>query len=121
MSAFARRIRPYVDAELAAARHAERAGDAAAAFAHLQRAHVLGQASTLHHVRVHWRMLGWGWRQRRRRECLGQLLRIAGAATKTAFGLVPAGNTGGTDVSPFRPLPVPPDLARLIEHARSGR
>jgi hypothetical protein len=50
----------------------------------------------------------------------GQLFRIFGAATKTAFGLVPAGNTGGTDVSPFRTMPIPTDLQTLMRAARSN-
>lgn len=120
MSSFARRIRPHVDAELEAARQAERTGDAAGAFVHLERAHVLGQASTREHVRVHWQMFAWGWRQRRARECIGQIPRLIGAATKTAIGWVPAGNTGGSNVSPIRPMPVAPELAMLIERARSG-
>jgi hypothetical protein len=96
----------------------ERAGDPQAAFAHLERAHVLGQASTLHHVRVHLRMLAWGWRRRSPREVLGQITRVIGAATKTALGWVPTGNTGGANVSPFRSMPVPPDLAQHIHRAR---
>ena len=110
---FARRIRPHVDAELERA-----AADPQAGFAHLERAHVLGQASTREHVRVHWHMLRWGWRRRDAREVLGQVLRIAGAATKTVFGLVPAGNTGGADVSPLRRMPVPPDLEAILREAR---
>ena len=120
MSTFGRNIRPHVNAELQAATAAETCGQSAEAFAHLERAHVLAQASTVQHVRVHWRMFTWGWRQRSVRECLGQLLRIVGAATKTAFVLVPAGNTGGSNISPFKPLPVAPELAMLIERARSS-
>jgi hypothetical protein len=119
VSTFARNIRPHVDAELRLAAAAEAHGQAAEAFAHLERAHVLGQASTVQHVRVHWCMFVWGWRQRSLRECLGQTLRIVGAATKTAFGLVPSGNTGGSNVSPFKPLPVAPELAALIRSAQA--
>jgi hypothetical protein len=118
VSTFARNIRPHVQAELGLAAEAEGRGQAAEAFAHLERAHVLGQASTVQHVRVHWRMFVWGWRQRSVRECLGQVPRIVGAATKTAFGLVPSGNTGGSNVSPFKPLPVSPELAALIRSAQ---
>ena len=114
---FGRRIRPHVQAELEAAAASERAGDAAVAFEHLERAHVLGQASTVEHVRVHFRMLLWGLRQRQPAEIGGQLLRIVGAAALTPFGLIPEGNTGGSDISPFRPVIVPPDLARLIAAA----
>jgi hypothetical protein len=112
MSNFADNIRPFVDAELAAAEQ-----DLQDGFAHLERAHVIGQASTREHVRVHWRMLCWGWRNRDAREVLGQIFRLAGAATKTFIGLVPEGNTGGSNVSPFRPMPVSPELAALIAQA----
>lgn len=119
MSRFAQRIRPHVDRELAAAREADLKGDSRLAFMHLERAHVLGQASTVQHVRVHVRMLAWGLRHRRPREVLGQLLRIVGAATKTVIW-IPVGNTGGANVSPIRPMPVAPDLAQLIADARHG-
>lgn len=117
---FARRMRPHVDAELRAATATEARGDAAAAFAHLERAHVLGQSATALHVRVHWRMFVWGWRRRSLRECLGQLLRLVGAATKTAVGLVPPGNTGGANVSAFRPMAIAPELAALLRAANAG-
>lgn len=121
MPSFRTRILPAVDAELEAARAARRRGDAAAAFGHLERAHVLGQASTRLHVRVHWLMFLWGLRQRSPREVIGQALRIVGAATKTPFGLVPRGNTGGSKVNPLRPLPIPSELQRLLDAARPGR
>jgi hypothetical protein len=120
MSNFSRRIRPFVSAELDRALEAEREGDPSLAFKHLERAHVLGQGSTREHVRVHWLMLVWGARQGRVGEVLGQLLRLVGAASKTAVGLVPSGNTGGSNISPFKPLPVPPDLAAIIAAAREG-
>ena len=115
MSRFAENIRPFVDAELRAA-----ALDSQNEFAHLERAHVLGQASTREHVRVHWRMLRWAWRHRDLREFSGQLLRIVGASTKTFIGLVPAGNTGGANVSAVRTMPIDPELAAIIEMARGG-
>ena len=118
MNDFARRIRPHVDAELARADDLLARGDAASAFRHLERAHVLGQASTREHLRVHWRMLLWGVQRRAPREIAGQITRILGAATKTFAGWVPAGNTGGAGVSPLRPMPVPEDLAALIASAR---
>ena len=114
MHAFKRKIRPHVEAELERSERALRGRDAAMAFSALERAHVLGQSVTSLHVRVHWRMFTFGWRQRNPRECAGQVLRLVGAATKTAFGLVPAGNTGGSNVSPFRALPVEPELAARI-------
>jgi len=115
---FSQRIRPFVDAELSAARACAAAGDDATAFGHLERAHVAGQAATTQHVRVHWAMLRWGLARRDAREVFGQLFRIAGAATKTVFGLVPQGNTGGANVSAVKPMPIPPDLAEVIAVAQ---
>jgi hypothetical protein len=122
MSEFGRRIRPYVESEILAAREAESRGQPDVAFSHLERAHILGQASTVEHVRAHWHMLLWSIRQRNVREGLGQLVRIVGAAISTAVGLVPQGNTGGTNVNPFKSMPLPPELASRIREVRtSGR
>ncbi len=120
MSEFGRRIRPYVEREIRAAYQAEAEGKPEVAFSHLERAHILGQTSTVEHVRVHWHMFLWSIRQRDVRECLGQLLRIVGASIGTALGLVPLGNTGGTNVKPFESMPIPPELAALIEKARAS-
>lgn len=118
MSRFHDRIRPAVEAELEAARRADQLGDAAAAFECLERAHVLGQPSTRLHTRVHWLMWRWAMRQGDVGEAVGQVVRIAAAALKTAFGWLPHGNTGGTSVGALRPMPVSPELQRLIDAAR---
>ena len=115
MNTFSRNIRPFVSQEIAAAATADRDSTG---FMHLERAHVLGQASTREHVRVHFHMLVWAWRQRQVRELSGQLFRLLGAAMLTAIGMVPTGNTGGSNVSPFRKMAVAPDLAILIATAR---
>lgn len=116
-SRFGRRIRPSVQLEIDAAAACEARGDADQAFAHLERAHVLGQAATVEHARAHWAMLRWALRRRAAHEALGQAWRIVGATLKTWLW-VPAGNTGGANVSGFKPMPVPPDLQRLIDTAR---
>ena len=58
-------------------------------------------------------------RSRRSREVAGQLFRLVGAATKTPLGLVPEGNTGGSNVSPFRRLPIAAELQAIIDEART--
>jgi Protein of unknown function (DUF3703) len=118
-SSFANRIHSHVEAELDAAKAAELAGDLSRGFRHLERAHVLGQSSTVQHVRVHLRMLMWGIRHRDRHQVAGQIFRVVGAATKTWAGLVPQGNTGGSDVSGFKSMAIPDDLAGLIAMARA--
>ena len=119
-SSFGSRIRSSVEAELVAAKAAERTGDLASSFRHLERAHVLGQGSTLQHVRVHVRMLMWGIRRHDLREVEGHIVRVIGASTKTWLGLVPHGNTGGSNVSAFKSMAVADDLAGLIAAARTS-
>lgn len=113
--------RPHVVIELRAAAMEQDAGRMDAAFLRLERAHVLGQRSTIEHVRVHWLMLRWSYRQRDVREGLGQMFRLIGAAVATPFGLIPIGNTGGSNVSPFRPMEVPADLASVMTAVRKRR
>jgi hypothetical protein len=118
MPRFARRIQPWVQIELDAADRAEARADRALSFRHLERAHVLGQAATAEHVRVHWRMLLWALRHRKAGEAAGQLGRLAAAAVMTGIGWLPEGNTGGANVGAFRRMPIPPDLQRVIDDAR---
>ena len=117
---FTKRIAPFVELELENAKQARSAGDPHQEFNHLERAHVLGQVSTYWHVKVHALMLLLAIRNGSAREALGQIFRIIGAATKTVFGLVPQGNTGGANVSPVKIMPIAPDLAALIQRAKSG-
>lgn len=85
------------------------------AFTHLERAHVLGQWHVGPHVLARLGMLRIGWRRRDLREMVGQLLRIPGGAIGSAMGRVPRGNTGGSRVSAFRKMPIPPDLRELLQ------
>lgn len=117
---FSERIRPFVSQELKAAEAADAVGRPEVSFGHLERAHVLGQASTVEHVRAHLHMLLWALRHRRGREVFGQVMRIVGAATKTVFW-IPVGNTGGANVSPLQRMPIPGDLARVIADAKATR
>jgi hypothetical protein len=53
-------------------------------------------------------------RRRDRSELVGQVFRILVAAPGSITGKFPVGNTGGADVSPFMPMPVPDDLRLLL-------
>jgi hypothetical protein len=111
-------LKKYIDAEVERAEKRVAAGDFDAAFHHLERAHVLGQAITYEHARVHWLMLKIGWKKKDLREIFGQIFRIVGASTKTPFGIYPTGNTGGANVSPFKPMPVAEDLQAILKQAK---
>ena len=117
---FSENIAPFVKTELEHAVHARLIGKPEIEFQHLENAHVLGQESTYWHVKVHCLMLLWALRNLKTKEILGQLFRIVGAATKTVFGLVPAGNTGGVNVSPFKRMAIKPELKAIIDNAKSA-
>jgi hypothetical protein len=112
------KIKKLIDAEVEKAGRLVAENDLAAAFRHLERAHVLGQAITYEHVRVHFLMLEIGWKRRDLREIFGQLLRVAGASALTPFGIYPIGNTGGANVSPFEPMPIAEDLQAILREAK---
>ena len=103
------------DAAMAGAKQHLRAADARAAFELLERAHVLGQRDLVRHFSVHLRMLQAAWVLRDAREMAGQILRIALVPLGHLVGRLPRGNTGGSNVSAFQPMAIPPELARLIE------
>ena len=108
-------LRRAFDAELDAARDARNCGDIAAEWAHLERAHILSQPMAGPHLLAHRRMCGAAWRRRDGREIVGQLLRLLLAVPGTLSGRYPVGNTGGADVSAFKPMPIPDDLTALLE------
>lgn len=116
-------LRHAFHAELAAARRALAAGRLAQAMRHAENAHVLGQRYVIPHTQSHWLMLRIGVRRRSLREVWGQALRIVLGILGSAVGIVPTGNTGGTDIGMFRRLPIEPALAKLLneDRARAAR
>lgn len=113
MNAREARLRAAFAREWGLAAAADQRGDFDSAFAHLERAHVLSQNITWLHVRSHVGMLHIGWRRRDWREVVAQLPRMVAACLFSRLW-VPMGNTGGSNVSAFQPMPVPPDLAALL-------
>ncbi|MBD9485325.1 DUF3703 domain-containing protein [Pseudomonas sp. PDM14] len=84
-----------------------------AAYASLERAHILSQRLPLLHLHSHWLMLQVGWRCRDWREVLGQAPRMLAALLFSRLW-VPLGNTGRARVSAFRPMPISAELQRLL-------
>jgi Protein of unknown function (DUF3703) len=101
--------------ELGLGRSELRAGAFESARHHLERAHVLGQREVVPHVHAHLLLLELELRQHQPRAALGQVVRIALGALGSALGRVPTGNTGGSDVSMFRLMPIPADLLEQID------
>ena len=97
-----------------AATTARRAGDTDREWHHLERAHILSQPLAGLHMRTHAAMLGAALRSRDGHEILGQVLRLLLAVPGSLTGRYPVGNTGGADVSAFKPMAVPEDLRPLL-------
>lgn len=90
-------------------------GELDAAFAHVERAHVIGQAFVFLHARAHWLMFKVEIQRRRAAAALGQVVRIVLGSLGSAVGVVPVGNTGGSDISMFKRMPIEPELQAIIE------
>ncbi len=101
--------------EMALAKELIASGHFEAGFAHMERAHVIGQASVVPHARSHWLMLKVEFRRRRPMSVFGQVVRIVLGVLGSAVGVVPVGNTGGTDVSMFKRMPIAPELQNIID------
>ncbi|PWK49883.1 DUF3703 domain-containing protein [Pleionea mediterranea] len=118
MKNFTKNIAPYVQQEIQKSVDALKSGPPEEAFSYLENAHVLGQASTYWHVKVHYLMLKWGIKQKSAREIFGQIFRIIGAALLTKLKGVPEGNTGGSNVSAVKPMPINPKFSEIIAKAK---
>ena len=106
-------VRSAFEKEWRSASEARRAGQFDVAFSHLERAHILSQRITWLHLLSHVGMLRIGWLRRDAREVIGQMTRIVAALLFSRLW-VPIGNTGGANVSAFRPMPVPEDLDAML-------
>lgn len=113
-------VRALLAEEISLARSFLRSGDHEGAMRHLERAHVLGQRFIAPHVLVHWLMFRVAVARRDPGAALGQIARIALGAIGSAVGVLPIGNTGSSDVGMFREMPIPPELARLLEGGSRG-
>lgn len=110
------KLRPYYQQELTAYHTSWDQGMILQAWQHLERAHILGQPYPLAHTAVHWQMLLFGFKTRDVKEVIGQLPRLLVGGIKSWAGMIPLGNTGGANVPPLKPMPIPDDL-QLIIHA----
>jgi hypothetical protein len=46
---------------------------------------------------------------------------MLGALTKTPIGLLPEGNTGGANVSPFKSMSISPENKAILEKIRNAQ
>lgn len=111
-------VRAALHAELAAARCAS---DSASFWRAAERAHILSQPWPWPHIRSHALMLRRALSERDRVEALGQLVRLLVAGPGSALGRYPEGNTGRARVKLTRPMPMPEDLAAILNTSPTDR
>ncbi|KAB1155379.1 DUF3703 domain-containing protein [Tenacibaculum aiptasiae] len=82
-------------------------------FYHLENAHILGQKHLFRHTLSHYKMLIFGIKTKNLKEILGQFTRIIASIFFTNIW-VPKGNTGGTNISPIKPIPIRKELQKYF-------
>jgi hypothetical protein len=112
--------RAVFDNEIALAKALIARSELEAAFRHLERAHVIGQAFVGPHAISHRLMLKVELRRSRVMAAFGQMVRIVLGVLGSAVGVVPVGNTGGTDISMFKRMPIDPELQKIIDGVPPG-
>lgn len=110
-----KRLKPYFDQELKEYKRHLHAGSLQAAWNHLERAHIIGQAYPYHHCYVHWKMLLFGIRIKDINEVIGQIPRLLIGGVKSFVGKIPVGNTGGANIPPLKPLPISEELLTIFK------
>ena len=108
------KLREHFERELQQAAAAEARGELEAAWRRLERAHILSQAYAGPHLRVHWRMFTFAARKRDWRELAGLVPRLLLAGPGSLLGRAPMGNTGGSNVGIFTPMPISEELQALL-------
>ena len=107
--------RVVFDNEIVLAKNLISKGELEAGFSHLERAHVIGQAFVIPHATSHLWMFKVEVRRRRVMAALGQIVRILLGTLGSAIGIVPVGNTGGSDISMFKRMPIEGELQKVID------
>lgn len=113
-------LKPFYRKELAVYQKYMSKGNLPCAWRHLERAHILGQPYPVEHTTVHFKMLLFGFKTRKLKEIVGQLPRLLVGGIKSWAGTIPVGNTGGANVTAWKPMPIPHDLKAIIQQATSN-
>ncbi len=108
-------LKPFLKSELDSYNEHLQSNNYAAAWRHLERAHVLGQPFAWPHTYIHWKMLLFGIKIKNTKEVLGQIPRLLVGGVKSFVGKVPLGNTGGANIPPLRRLEVEPDIKAIFD------
>lgn len=83
------------------------------AFHHFENAHILGQNHIWRHTISHYWMFKFGIKTKKTKEIIGQIFRIIASLLFTLIW-VPKGNTGGTNISPIKVIPIRKELQKYF-------
>ena len=108
------KLKPYYNSELSKYQAEYSNGNLAAAWNHLERAHILGQKYPYAHTAVHWKMLQFGIKIKNKKEIIGQIPRLLFGGVKSFVGKIPVGNPGGANVPPLKPFPIEKELQDIF-------
>lgn len=109
-----KKLKEAFNLEMNKATHFYQRNEFDSAFSHLERAHILGQSYIIPHTKSHWWMLKVGYKKHNFREVFGQMTRIVASILFSKIW-VPLGNTGGANVNPLKPMPIPEDLKNVLD------
>ena len=115
-----KQIKIHFDHEITSAKKLIQQRDYSNAFKHLERAHVLGQSYVIMHTISHYYMLLIGFKTFNIKEIIGQIVRLPLGVIGSAFNIIPVGNTGGSNVNPFKAMVVSQDLKKLMIDSNSS-
>jgi hypothetical protein len=111
------KLKPFYKEELERFRDAFLKNELSQAWKHLERAHVIGQAYPFEHSEVHLKMLRFGLRIKSTKEVIGQIPRLLVGGVKSFVGVIPVGNTGGSNVPPLKPMSIDPEIQQMFKFA----
>ncbi len=110
-------LQPYYKVELMSYHDQYKKGNLTIAWNHLERAHVIGQKYPYEHSYIHWKMLLFGLKIKNIKEVIGQIPRLLIGGVKSFVGKIPVGNTGGSNISGLKPLPIQKDIRDIFTKA----
>ena len=82
-------------------------------FYHFENAHILGQKHIVRHTISHYYMLVYGVKTNNFKEIIGQVLRIIASLLFTCIW-VPRGNSGGSNISSIKIMPIRKELKKYL-------
>ena len=82
-------------------------------FYHFENAHILGQKHLFRHTTSHYWMFLFGIKSKNVKETIGQFTRIIASILCTLIW-VPKGNTGGSNISAIKKMPIRKELIKYF-------